>query len=618
LLVALLLCPPRPSGAAAAGAPADSAGGSSIERWLPHGSYQTGYTVNRSVQTWTQTFSTPYTYGKLQIRSNVNFSYSTDSNNQRKTIGRTSRTSVNYTPVGGLKLGLAFDLTRNRMTTPAISLKTKTDRDKVLLTGEYSFSPLSGMNTTISGKAGSVDEFLENRTIERTGRGRDTSFELQNTYKPTDALTWSLKLGRDMTALDSKDSRTGLKTKDENIQESYTTALSYRPGPGWSINLSAGRLRTRFQYPRQDVQETKDGLANNFSLQVNLQPIRNLNLGFSAKADQSDIDFKVERIRSTSSKSKSFAGNLSYSLYGFKFDTSLNWEDKRDEYGSGPDVPVSVTSQAGYTYTRSLTATLSRSLGNKVTARGALLITLRRYEFDDKENNPDDRDFLNRSLSLDITYRPSPRYKAGLGLARRTDELVYVDPRRSANTREGQTYTVSADFTFNMSSTTSITQSVRMNADYSFYKYSSTRNLLIRSTTLHTVFTTKPTRRISLALVHDYRHQDQGGVVREDGAVFYGKTGINERHDMTLKLGYEPVRGFKIFASQRFQPDRRYSIEDGRRLPQGGTDRVELMGGVQAKYKFSEGAVLDAKAERVDSTIEGKYWRVNATFSRTF
>jgi hypothetical protein len=45
---------------------------------------------------------------------------------------------------------------------------------------------------------------------------------------------------------------------------------------------------------------------------------------------------------------------------------------------------------------------------------------------------------------------------------------------------------------------------------------------------------------------------------------------------------------------------------------------VELLGALDVKYNISESTVVDAKFERTDSTIEGKYWIVNATFRRSF
>jgi len=618
MLVWLLFVPASGLCASSARDSTGVGGRRSLADWLPHGNYQTSYNVNRTVQTWSQTFSMPYTVGKLQVNSNVMYSYSTDSNNGRKTIGRTARTSFNYLPLEGLKLGLSLDLMRNSMETPTIDASTRTERDKVLLTGEYSFSPIDGMTTSISGKTGGVDEFLENRTVERSGRGRDSSFDFTNTYKPWQSLSWSVRMGGGLTALDSEDSKTGLRTKDRNIQESYNTTLSYKPGQGWGLNLSLGRMESQFQYPKEDAQETKSGAADNFSVGLTLKPVRNLSLDLSAKSNRTVIDFDIERIRSTTTETKSFSGNLNYELFGAKIESRLNWEDKRSEYGSGPDVPVSVTSQAGYLYVRSLTGSVSRSLGPKLEAKAMGSITLRSYQFDDTENNPDDRDILNRTLSFELDYTPSPKYRAGLGFARRMDMLVYVDSRKSTNTREGETYTVTADFTYNMSPTTSISQNTRMNADYSFYKYSESRNLLIRSTTLHTVLRTKLLRKVGIALVHDYRYQDQGGVTREGGRVYYGKTGNNDRQDMTVKVNYEPVKGVKIAVSQRFQADKRFSIDNDERTLTSERDRVELLAGVDVKYKLSDGTNVEGKFERTDSTAEGKYWRVTATFKRSF
>lgn len=586
--------------------------------WLPHGNYQTSYNVNRTVQTWNQRFITPYSVGKLQLNTNVSYSHSTDSNNDRKTVNRIARTSFNYLPVEGLKLGMSFDITRNSMETPAVSARTKTDRDKVLLTGEYSFSPLESMNTTLSAKTGGVDELLENRTVERSGKGRDSSFDLNNTYRPWQFLTWGVRLGGDLTSLDSKDSKTGLETKDRNTKETYSTTLNVKPGTKWGASLAMNRAQSQFQYPKAEAQETKTGLSDGANLSVSLRPVDKLNLDLSARSERTVIDFDLERIRSAVTETKAVNGTMSYELYGVRLESRMNWDDQRSEYGSGPDVPISVTSQAGYLYVRSLSGSLNRAIGEKLEARAAGTITLRSYQFDDTENNPDDRDLLNYTLSFDLTYTPSRKYKTGLGLSKRVDRLIYVSPEKSSNNREGETYTVTADFTYNMSRTTTITQNARMSADYSFYDFSETRNFLIRSTTLHTVFRTTLLRKIALALIHDYRYQDQGGVTREGGTVFYGRTGDNDRQDMTIRLNYEPVSGVKLSVSQRFQEDKRFSIDGDERTLTSDKNRAKLQAKVDVKYKIANNTDVDGKFERIESTVEGKYWRIAATFRRNF
>lgn len=586
--------------------------------WLPHGSYQTNYNVNRTVQTWTQTFSTPYTIGKLQLNTNVTYTHSTDSNNDRKTVGRVARTSFNYLPLEGLKLGMSFDITRNKMETPTTNASTKTDRDKVLITGEYSFKPLESMTTTLTAKTGTVDELLENRTVERSGAGRNSSLDVNNSYKPWDFLLWSVRMGADLTALDSEDSKTGLETQDRNTSESYSTSLNFTPSPKWTANLSLNMIDSQFQYPKQDAQETKTGLTRGGEIRLSLKPMGKLNVDVTARNDNKTIDFVIERTRSTVTKTNALSSNLNYEMYGAKFEGRMNWERQRSEYGSGPDVDINILSQAGYLFVKTLTGTVSRAVTKRLEAKAAGTISLRSYQFDDTENNTDDRDLLDQNISLDLTYTPSRKYRAGLGLSKRVSRLIYVSSQNSSNNREGETYTVQANLGYTMSPSTSISQSTRMSADYSFYNYAKQRDALIRSTSLHTVFNTKLTKRIGMALVHDYRYQDQGGVTREGGTVFYGKTGDNDRHDMTVKISYQPVSGLNLTASQRFQEDKRYSVDGDQRTLTNETDRVELMGKMEVNYAIGDNTVLDGAFERVDSTVEGKIWRINASFRRDF
>jgi hypothetical protein len=586
--------------------------------WLPHGSYQTTYNVNRTVQTWTQVFNTPYTLGRLQLNTNVSYSYTTDSNNDRKTVGRMARTSFNYLPLEGLKLGMSFDVTRNNMETPTANASTKTDRDKVLVTGEYDFSPLERMNTAISAKTGAVDELLENRTVERSGVGRNTSLDINNSYQPWRSLVWNIRVGGDLTSLDSKDSITGLETKDRNTSESYKTSFNFTPGPKWSANLALNRVESQFQYPKKEAQETKSGFSNSGNLRVNVKPLKRMNIDVTGRTNHQVIDFALERTRSTLTKTKALNSNLNYEMFGAKIEGRMNWENQRNEYGSGPDVDISVLSQAGYLYVRSLAGSVSRALTGKLEAKASGSISLRSYQFDDTENNLDDRDLQNQDISLDLTYTPSGKYRAGLGVSKRIDRLVYVSSEKSSNNREGETYTVQANLSYTMSATTSISQNTRMSADYSFYEFSETRDALIRSTSLHTVFRTRLMSKIGLALVHDYRYQDQGGVTREGGTVYYGKTGNNDRHDMTIKLNYEPVDGVKLTVSQRFQEDKRFSIDDDVRTLTDERERVELKGKMEVNYRIGENTTLDGKFERTESTVEGKIWRITASFRRNF
>ncbi len=587
--------------------------------WMPHGNYQTNYDVNRTVQTWTQSFITPYSIGKLKLNSNVSYSHSFDATNDRRTINRMARTSINYEPVDGLKLGMAFDVTKNNMETPTVDTRSKTDRQKMLLTADYDFSPMEEMRTTVSAKTGTVNELLQNRSLDRSGRGRNSTYELRNVYSPWQSLTWSVDVGGDLTALDSEDSKTALKTEDRNFSETYTTSLNYKPGGRWGVNLSLRRLESQFQYPKEDVQETKNGFTNGANLNATLKPIANLNLSLTGTAEHSVVDFDVEKARSTVSRVASFSGNMTYEfLGGTKLESRTSFERDRNVYGSGPDVPISVLSQAGYLYLRSLSGRLTRSLGRKLSAAASGSISLRSYQFDDTENNVDDRDMLNQEIGLDLTYTPSKKYTTGVGVSKRVDRIVYISSEKSSNNREGETYTVSANYTYRMSPTTSISQNARMSADYSFYEFSEKKDFLIRNTTLHTVLTTRPFSRLALALIHDYRYQDQGGVVREGGKVYYGRSGNNDRQDMTVKVEYEPVRGVKMAVSQRFLDDKRFNIEDDERTLTSESERAELLARTEINYTIAQNTSLDGRFERMDSSAEGQYWRVTATFRRSF
>jgi hypothetical protein len=594
--------------------------GAAAQDWMPHGNYQTDYTVNRAVQTWTQSFLTPYSVGgKLQLNTNVTYTHSFDSTNDRKSVNRMARTSFNYLPFEDLKLGMSFDVTKNNTDTPVVDTRSKTNRQKVLLTAEYSFSPLEAMTTTLSAKTGTVDELLENRSLDRSGKGRNSTYDLKNVYRPLTNLTWSVGVGGDLTSLDSEDSRTALKTEDRNTSENYTTSLDYSLSRKVTMNMSLRRLQSQFQYPREEAQETKSGSTNGAELRLVLKPISKLNLNLTGSADHSVVVFDVEKSRSTVSRVSKLAGNMNYEfLGGMKVESRLNWENDRNEYGSGPGIPVSVLSQAGYLYIRSLSGSVTRSLGRKLSARASGNVSLRSYQFDDTKNNPDDRDMLNHELGLDLTYNPSKKYTTGVGVSKRVDRVVYISSEKSSNNREGETYTVSANYTYNMNPTTSISQVARMSADYSFYQFAETRDFLIRNTTLHTVLTTRLLNRIGLALIHDYRYQDQGGVSRQGGTVYYGRIGNNDRQDMTVKLNYEPVRGVKIALSQRFLDDKRYNIQEDEKVLSSESERAELLARTEVNYNIAENTTLNGRFERMDSSVEGRYWRVAATFRRSF
>jgi len=620
-VLAVLLC----SCVWTASAPGQSASSDSTARgsgsgWPPHGNYQTSFNVNRTVSTLTQTFSTPYDLGKLSVNTNVSYTYSTDSNNDRRTNNRLARTSFKYNPLEGLRLGMSFDITRTDMTTPDVTIKTKTDRDKFLLTGDYEFSPLSTMTTTVSAKSGSVDEFLENRTVERSGKGRNTSLSVGNSFKPWDYFTWSLNASGDFTSLDSRDSNTGLQTKDKNSTESYGTTVDMKPSQLWGVTLSARRVENQFQYPKQDAQETKTGESNSGDLAVSLRPIENLSLQLSGSTQRKIIDFSLETIRSTLTETDAFEGIVNYEfLGGTSFESRMSWENERSEYGSGPDVPVSVTSQAGYLYTRKISGSVKRSLSDRLEGKIVGNISLRSYQFDDKENNPDDRDMLNYLMSADLTYEPAPKYTAGLGLSKRVNRLVYVKAANSSNNRENETYTISANLNYKRNRNTSISQTLRLSADYSFYEYSKSKDFLIRSSDLHTIIRTRLMGRIGVQLTHSYRFQDQGGVTRTGNTVTYGRTGDNDRHDMTILVDYTPVEGVRLEVSQRLQDDKRFTRDvDGVRTLATERERVELEAAFDVKYEISDKTAVDGRFERIDSTVEGRYWMINAVFKRTF
>ena len=70
--------------------------------------------------------------------------------------------------------------------------------------------------------------------------------------------------------------------------------------------------------------------------------------------------------------------------------------------------------------------------------------------------------------------------------------------------------------------------------------------------------------------------------------------------------------------SQRFQEDKRFSIDGDERTLTSEKERVELLGKMEINYEIGDDTVLDGRFERTDSTVEGKFWKITASFRRSF
>ena len=409
----------------------------------------------------------------------------------------------------------------------------------------------------------------------------------------------------------------------------------------WVPTLGIGFNVTRGERSYADYTSTSSGgagSATDFTLETETRFTRQLQMRGSVKPwSRLGFDLSLQAARDSTSyavKPNSFndtkrlrftlATNLTYMTDGtiaINFETGAA-DINRDE-PSNPRNPQSREDKENR-----ITADINHAFTKTLKVHGFTEVRLNQGFY--RHRGPQgvgDRDELRTRLGVDVSGHINSKMSASVTLYVRTFNQAYIDPRRSASSRNETEYVVRQDFRYNVTKNVSLSQLYGLSSKVLDEIYDPTRNTLNRNHFLQTGWNYRLTPQLAFDGDFDYLLQDNGAYVRDPFSQseerLFSPTVETKKNAIAVGLRYEVLNDGRLTFTSRQESSRewRSTFSRGEKTSLTINDRGNFALGINSILQV--GALrLDMRATRNQSynvTLNRNvYYNVDATLTYTF
>jgi hypothetical protein len=609
--------------------------------------YNSQVEVNKTSFLWNQGFAVNRTVPRLKLENswNVGISKNSAQNHYKSRAGDAkARGEYNIGRLGGWSTGADLGLKRvfsgsdfNR------TVDNGNDFSWFLTAGAPGALlsrllrlPEGALSWDFTGTTGATEnvDIRDNRTQGGTGQRSDSTHvtgstaQLDTRISAISGLKWKLdvtgRIDRDRQSSRTRQSDTSVSgtaativaAENENRTKRASFTTAWTPSSKDRIGLTGQYSQSVNQSYSADVraQDTKTGLDQRIGIDMKLVPFWGINLDLKADNNRTDIKYELSTQGRGSAK-KSANGRMNFIvgqrvplLRGTEVTTEGSWEKSKNTFQSSTsDYNNDVTT---------LRQVLRRPLGTRFVAVTTGEASISRMLYDDKKQDRDDLRFL---LDGALGYRPRTGFDCRLTGSWRQQKTVYIPAANSRNSLTAKSYGVGAELGLQVTPAVKVTQTYKMTADYSFYDFNESSNILSRTTEVRTGLQATLGQKAKLGLDHSYRFKDSGRYVRDfPGAPrLYAKASGETYQFLTLTTRYDFTPGFAIRASQGMEV-RDLRLRGNPAPPPTRTTKLQFTGGLDLNHKFSEDFTVNSRVERTQSSAEKSYWRVSGALNRVF
>lgn len=578
-----------------------------------HPTYRLRYGHDLDVSKWDHDFRMNYQVTE-RLRFNASSLITLKENDVLKRMNRreTWNAGLSFGVTDAIDMGVKLNRNRQvdvRNEGKPNEVRSFRDRETVNLTTSYAKTHLSGLETSLSVSAG----LEKNEYADVRSEGSTQSIDGGIKITPIDDLSAEFGYTGNHSILDTKQG--ALQSTDESIDHRMSGILKYAWG-GHSIDVSLRRSMSEKDYPKLQQtehreQESEDaGVSGNFALVPGLQA----KISYDFSRDRSF--YEIETTRDSDLKSRVVDARLSYELAETNMSVELRSGTDRNEYFS---------TQSGNTYSKSFAATISRSFGNRLSARLVGRTSLHSHHFDDIEANDQDRDLFAEEVNLTVNYNPRSDLSTSLNVSVKEDQLIYIRTSRSGDSKTTQTYRVRPNFSKTFGNGVTLGQIYELSADYTFYRYNRDSNFLIRNFAVTTSVDWPIRGSLKLSADHKYRAQDEGSYVEDEyGVERYGRNSERDEQTLGVTVSYKLAGLIDIEVNQTFGVQEKWRVEDGARNLSWTRHDTSITGKAGLEYTLRDGTTVSASVSKTsrDATriaeSQREVWRASVTINRTF
>lgn len=624
-----------------------------LDHWHIHPRYGTTIDLNRGTSLWRQTLDAKNRMGPVRADNSlkVEIVKNPNSNDFKKRTGN-AKTVLSYDlrGLGGWSTGGDFNWAR--------AYDTDKFGRRVNNSGQFggfvqSFLPQRVLNSLL-GQTDSTSAF----TVDLTGRLQSTTSGQRNLrrttflvggvetvnvrYDSTDAsglersldmalrgsggTVWSLALTGGV-ARGEEDSNTRILDTAQQLDTLFSQPTSRRSentGLSWSYRPSPklnAKMDSRYQHEFGEAFSTKvqkvdrkDGIQQKLSGEVSVDTPLGLNVTVRGDHAFTRTTQVFDLFNGRSQRSNAGTGIIDFtlgSLFGplrsVSSTTTYDLAEKRNgvQDPKSPDYDVRQ---------RRLQQILRRPIGAKValalTAEGNLDQTL----YDDESGDRDDARFL---VDATVGYRPGRDIDAKLSGSWTQRHSVNLATTSSASNALETTYTIFTDYSYPVSETVKVRQRYSVAAVFSNNDFDEENDLLTRTSEARTWIDAAIGAALKLQLEHSYQFRNSGRYTRSSPRAPLTFTpaqeSMNQYLVVTTKYLFTPT--FDIHASQRAEVRSTTVVATKKETR---AFKVDFTGGAALTQQLDPAFNISAAADRVESTVEKSYWKVNASVNRIF
>jgi hypothetical protein len=430
-------------------------------------------------------------------------------------------------------------------------------------------------------------------SVSNEGSQQDLAAGLNIT--PMDNLRASISYNAKRLLLDSQVDSSGtsvFSSEDRTFSQDLGLSVKYDVVPGVKISIDASHVDDEKQNPDPNLkkQETENRTSSRVGVSTSFDLLGWATWSVAGNLSEGRARYVLQSSRNNSVKSSDLKVSAKVTPWsGATVNVGGTREETRSEY-ENPDT--------GRDTHNSVSLQISQSLGQKADIDLTALSDIASVFYDDKEENPKDRDRMNNRISMNLAYRPLTNIKTTLAGEYSEDKTRYIKAERSATNRTNRRYRLSGDYDLTTFRNISIHQSYDISALYAIYQYTEGNNTLVRNSNIRTQFTIPLTSNLGLNLNHNYQFQDQGKYSERGGKGFYARSSEKETHTITMVCRYSPISHMDVIVRQTYRVQTNWSYREGEKILAYEVATSDISGRISFSYDVGETTKFSLKLEQ--------------------
>ena len=472
-------------------------------------------------------------------------------------------------------------------TTPA----EKRRKQNVSVSADFSKNLTSAINVRFRTSAGTTQNSYA--SVSNSGSQHDLSAGLN--FNPMDNLRASVSYNAKRLLLDSQVDSSGtsvFSSNDRTFAQDLGLSVKYDVLPGVKMSVDASQTDNEKQNPDpvRKQQETENRTSRKVSVSTSFDLVSWVDWSISGDLSESSARFLLMSDRDNLIKNSNMKASARVTPWrGATVNLGGTLEKTRSEYRNP---------ETGRDVHKSVSLKLSQNLGPKADIDFTTLSDIASVFYDDKVENPKDRDRLNNRVSMNLNYRPASKIKTGIGAEYSDDQTRYISAERSASNRTNRRYRLTGDYEITTFRKITVSQDYDISAVYAFYQFTEENNTLVRNSNVRTQFKIPLTPHFDVSLNHNYQFQDQGKYSERGGRGFYARSSEKQTNVMGLVCRYAPVRSLNVVVRQTYRIQSNYSYANNQKSLDYEVATSEISGRISFDYDVGESTRFSLKLEQ--------------------